>query len=496
MKNFWKSIISSFKIGAIGFGGGSALIPVCEKECVDDNHYISEEDFNENVIVSNITPGALPVKLCSGIGNHASGNLSGVLSAFAVGFTGVFLTVLIYALISIIGEQGVKQIEYASIGISAFIIYLLFHYIGKVQKSSNEVGFGKISVAIIVISVVVTFGKEMVQILGDLGLTLNYTPILNISTIELLIMAFFVILFTNGQNKKFRTITAAVVCLGFLYSVSSLNSISFLPYIFEGIMVVLAIVFVIIDAKSEIKPNTADETEKTKRSNDIKKLLKSAMWFGVVYLVMLALTLIVLNKNIADVISFSGLSIVSTVTSFGGGEAYLTVAEGMFVEGGFIGSDVFFSQIVPIANALPGPILAKILTGVSYVYGLTLGGQFGGIMMALLGFATAVGFSCIAFYLVFALFRLFSNLSVFDTIKKWILPVIAGMLISTCLAMVHEMFKITGATIQNSLIGLAIIAVMFIAAVIFKKKFKLQDIFCIIILAVSSITVMNVLNIL
>lgn len=123
MSDKLKSIISSFKIGAIGFGGGSALIPVCEKECVDDNHYIGEDDFNENVIVSNITPGALPVKLCSGIGNHAGGNAVGVLSAFAVGFTGVFLTVLIYALISIIGEQGVMQIEFASIGISAFIIF-------------------------------------------------------------------------------------------------------------------------------------------------------------------------------------------------------------------------------------------------------------------------------------------------------------------------------------------------------------------------------------
>src|SRR5690606_29183060 len=61
-----------------------------------------------------------------------------------------------------------------------------------------------------------------------------------------------------------------------------------------------------------------------------------------------------------------GLVSLSTVTSFGGGEAYVGVADGFFVAGGSVSSAVFYSQLVPIANALPGPILVKLAAGIGY----------------------------------------------------------------------------------------------------------------------------------
>ena len=68
------------KIGLIGFGGGTALIPVIEEEAVERNHLVDENEFNKDVIVANITPGALPVEIAANIGRSALG-IPGMLLA-------------------------------------------------------------------------------------------------------------------------------------------------------------------------------------------------------------------------------------------------------------------------------------------------------------------------------------------------------------------------------------------------------------------------------
>ena len=39
-------LLSMAKIGVIGFGGGSALIPVIEEEVVDEQKLISKKDYD------------------------------------------------------------------------------------------------------------------------------------------------------------------------------------------------------------------------------------------------------------------------------------------------------------------------------------------------------------------------------------------------------------------------------------------------------------------
>ena len=51
------------KVGMIGFGGGSALIPVMERELVSGRKALSEQLFIQDTVIANITPGALPVKI-------------------------------------------------------------------------------------------------------------------------------------------------------------------------------------------------------------------------------------------------------------------------------------------------------------------------------------------------------------------------------------------------------------------------------------------------
>lgn len=56
------------KIGMMGFGGGNALVPVMEQELVRKGKFIGAEDFQKDVVVANITPGALTSKVITGAG--------------------------------------------------------------------------------------------------------------------------------------------------------------------------------------------------------------------------------------------------------------------------------------------------------------------------------------------------------------------------------------------------------------------------------------------
>ena len=68
-----------------------------------------------------------------------------------------------------------------------------------------------------------------------------------------------------------------------------------------------------------------------------------------------------------EIMCFSGRGILSAWMSFGGGDAYMTIADGIFVGGGMITSQQYYNHIVPAVNVLPGSILCKTLAAADII---------------------------------------------------------------------------------------------------------------------------------
>lgn len=136
-------------------------------------------------------------------------------------------------------------------------------------------------------------------------------------------------------------------------------------------------------------------------------------------------------------VSYLGQGFLSSLLSFGGGDAYLTIADGLFVQGGTVTAADFYGQLVPVANALPGSILCKILTGIGYLAGFRLGGVSWGLLWSLAGFAVSVAASGLIFGLVARLLRTFHDVPVFRQISLWVRPIISGLLLNVALSMVR-----------------------------------------------------------
>lgn len=140
--------------------------------------------------------------------------------------------------------------------------------------------------------------------------------------------------------------------------------------------------------------------------------------------------------------SFLGEGFLSSLLSFGGGDAYLTIADGLFVQGGTVAAADFYGQLVPVANALPGSILCKILTGIGYLAGFRMGGTSSGLILALAGFAVSVAASGLIFGLVARLLRTFHDVPVFRQISLWVRPIISGLLLNVALSMLRTNLEI------------------------------------------------------
>ena len=479
-----QTFLSFLKVGIIGFGGGSALIPVIEREIVESRQAMDDPVYLKHTVVANITPGALPAKLGATIGYQLKGLPGSLVASYSVMLPGVVLTILLMSLFASLGPSALHYVNYASLGITAFIIFLLVHFVIKTVRA----GQFRTNLALCLGAFVLTGGKEVRHLLAhilEIDASRLGTPLLDISTIDLILVTFFVIILLERLRRKWEF--PAVLTIGLLYALAGGKAAQaagldrFKPIMLAamGLLLILAIIF---------------RRQKKEGKTDLR-LDSSAALTITAYLVLPVILAAVAHFSglisfAGDSLAFMGKVLLSTVTSFGGGEAYVAVAEGVFVQGGYIEADLFFTRLVPVANALPGPILIKIAAGIGYTLGSAMNGNAGGWILGLLAAATALGACCAIAILVLRLYDSIGQSAFVRNLKRYILPVICGMLLSTCTAMLDESMKIAGERGIAGIIAFPALIVLITGIWFLHKKLHLHDIILLILPAGLTLGVM------
>lgn len=83
------------------------------------------------------------MEVAAGVGRKVCGIPGMLLSAVLMGLPGTFLTVLILMLINSSGERILQQILFASVGVTAYIIYMLLMYAKGTFRECREKGMAK-----------------------------------------------------------------------------------------------------------------------------------------------------------------------------------------------------------------------------------------------------------------------------------------------------------------------------------------------------------------
>ncbi len=366
-KRFWRFLRSMLYIGCIGFGGGSALIPVIEREIVQRQGLDQKPNIDKDVIVASITPGALPVEIAASIGRRNFGIKGMVSGAFMMACPGAAWAVLLAAFFSTSRSRILDVVQWISVAVSFVVIYMLVSYVRMTLRAYEK----------------------------------------------------------NGSKQKYKPVS--VMTLAFALSMF-MSTVKVLLLFLTGIFV-----YCEIRKRCDLGWNTGKSPGRTgmKRKD---MYIDAGIW-------MFIAAVIVVPAMAVDrsVLTFSVHSVLSTWTSFGGGDAYLTIADGFFVQGGFITEQQYYGYIVPVVNVLPGSILCKTLAAVGYYTGWNISGSAGcGILFAMIGFGCSVTASCSSCMLAYRLYDYLITLPAFRMIQQWIRPVIAGLLLKVMLMLVTQ----------------------------------------------------------
>ncbi len=69
LKLFW----AFFKIGAFTIGGGYAMLPLIQREVVDENNWLTTEEFIDILAIAEVTPGPVAVNTSTYVGYKVAG---------------------------------------------------------------------------------------------------------------------------------------------------------------------------------------------------------------------------------------------------------------------------------------------------------------------------------------------------------------------------------------------------------------------------------------
>ena len=451
-----------FKVGFIGFGGGNALVPVMEDAFVRNEDFDEDQEtYDKDVIVANLTPGALPVELSSALGDHAYGFKGMLLGPVLFALPGVIMAAVLFMILSSLNEYTLNYINIAAVGVAAFIISLLCDYIANVFVRNRSISERRFKRTYLVVALICFFtcGNAIIKLLG-----VDATSLFSVSTINMLAVVFFIAFWLHGNRNAFHIITTVVLSGIFLLGHGKAGILADIPVLMpvvEILMIVLSVIGLIQSVKG-----TGIRLE-----IDQKRMGKTFLLWLIFVVVLSIPDVIILN----NAIPFLLRDLLSTVMSFGGGDAYLTIADGMFVETGYVSEELFYSQIITVVNVLPGSILCKTLFGVGYYIGYNATGVTAlGILSGISAFACSIGASCAAFYLIYYLYAGISKLNAIAFISRWIRPIVCGLLIKVMLSLVNSSISLSGTTERGRFGILLFIIVLAVVNYIVKKKFRLN----------------------
>lgn len=122
-KEYFTLFLTFFKIGAFTFGGGYAMIPLIQKEVVDNHQWVTADDILEVIAIAESTPGPIAINAATFVGYKFGGFWGAFSATLGVVSPSFMIIVLLSSLIS--RFQDYKAVQYAFYGIRAGVLALI-----------------------------------------------------------------------------------------------------------------------------------------------------------------------------------------------------------------------------------------------------------------------------------------------------------------------------------------------------------------------------------
>lgn len=149
-----------FKMGAVTFGGGYAMLPILRRELVQNHGWVDEEQIMDYYALSQGLPGIIAVNVAVFIGYRRRGIPGAVAAAFGMVSPCIIIITIIAAFLS--NFQNNVYVRHALSGISVCVIALILDAVIALWKKGVK---DKVGLAICLVMLLLSVFTQLSPIL-------------------------------------------------------------------------------------------------------------------------------------------------------------------------------------------------------------------------------------------------------------------------------------------------------------------------------------------
>jgi chromate transporter len=170
MNKFVDLFFTFSKIGVCTFGGGYAMLPILQRELVENKKWATEEQLADYYAVGQCTPGVIAVNTATFVGSNLAGTTGGVIATLGLVFPSIVIILVIAAFLQ--NFMDIEWVGHAFNGIRAGVVALILSSVIKLYK--NSVIDWPTRVIYIVVLALAAAGTFLPLPGGALGVVLGY----------------------------------------------------------------------------------------------------------------------------------------------------------------------------------------------------------------------------------------------------------------------------------------------------------------------------------
>ena len=134
MNIFLDMFLTFAKVGVMTFGGGYAMLPILQREVVDNKGWATEEELIDYFAIGQCTPGVIAVNTATFIGQKYKGIPGGIFATLGVVFPSLIIISLLAGVIEAFSH--IEMVQHAFGGIRVCVCILILNAVMKLYKKA------------------------------------------------------------------------------------------------------------------------------------------------------------------------------------------------------------------------------------------------------------------------------------------------------------------------------------------------------------------------
>ena len=163
MRELWNLFITFAKVGVMTFGGGMAMLPILQREVVQNKGWATDEELTDYFAIGQCTPGIIAVNTATFIGQKQRGVWGGIFATLGMVFPSLVIITALAGLIT--NFAHVAWVQHAFAGIRVVVCVLIFNAVLKLWKSAVHDVWGALLFAAVLAATLLTGLSPVVYVL-------------------------------------------------------------------------------------------------------------------------------------------------------------------------------------------------------------------------------------------------------------------------------------------------------------------------------------------